>query len=183
MSLVAFVLAADYEDSEFRRPFEALQEHGHQVTVVGKSAGEKVQGKRGGDRATVEASAADVSADIFDALVVPGGYSPDRLRTDESVVAFVRAFFEADKPVAAICHGPSLLIEADVLHGRTLTSWPSVRRDVENAGGRWLDREVVRDGNLTTSRRPGDLDAFCEALLEALGQPSPAPRAGIPAGV
>jgi protease I len=173
MAVVAFVLAAGYQDSEFRRPFEALQEHGHQVTVVGKRAGERVEGKRGHDHANVEAAAAGVSADTFDGLVIPGGYSPDKLRTDESVV-FVKAFFEAGKPVAAICHGPSLLVEADVLRGRTLTSWPSVRRDVENAGGRCVDREIVRDGNLTTSRKPDDLDAFCEAVVDGLGEPKPA---------
>jgi len=170
MARIAFVLAADYEDSEFRRPWEAVRTSGHEGTIVGRRRGEEVSGKRGEDHATVEAGAGEVAPEDFDALVIPGGYSPDKLRVDDDVVAFVRGFFDQGKTVAAICHAPSLLVEADVLRGRTLTSWPSVRKDVENAGGKWVDREVVRDGNLITSRKPGDLDAFCAALLEGVAR-------------
>src|SRR5689334_24281649 len=103
-------------------------------------------------------------------LLIPGGHSPDHLRMDESVVRFVRRFWETGKPVAAICHGPQLLIDADVVRGVTLTSWPSVRKDLENAGARWVDQPVVEDGRLITSRKPADLDAFCAAVLGRLSQ-------------
>jgi len=174
MARIAFVLDDDYEDSEFRRPWEAVHEEDHEGAIIGRSARKEVSGKRGGDCARVEASAVDSRPDDYDALVIPGGYSPDKLRLDENVVEFVRGFFAEGKTVAAICHAPSLLVEADVLRGRTLTSWPSVRRDVENAGGVWVDREVVRDDNLITSRNPGDLDAFCGALLARLASSAPA---------
>jgi protease I len=170
MARFAFVLADQYEDTEFRRPWEEVRKAGHERRIVGHSARQEVAGKRGQDRATVEVTPADVSPGEFEALVIPGGYSPDKLRLDADVVGFVKGFFDAGKPVAAICHAPSLLVEADVLRGRTLTSWPSVRKDVENAGGRWVDEEVVRDGNLITSRKPDDLDAFCAALLESVAQ-------------
>ena len=110
-----------------------------------------------------QAKAAD-----FDALVIPGGHSPDHLRTNLKMVGFTRELFMADKPVAAVCHGPSMLVEADVLDGRMVTSWPSVKTDLINAGARWVDREVVEDGTLITSRKPDDLEAFSAAILRAL---------------
>jgi protease I len=168
MSKVAFVLANDFEDSEFKVPYDRVREAGHQATVIGAKAGEEVKGKKGKESATIETTAGQVDAAGFDALVIPGGYSPDHLRLDKDVVALVRRFVESGKPVAAICHGPQLLIEADAVKGRTMTSWPSVRKDIENAGGRWVDREVVIDGNLITSRKPDDLGAFSRALLEHL---------------
>jgi protease I len=172
MAKVAFVLADAYEDSEFRVPYDRVKQAGHEPVVVGVKAGATVKGKRGDDSAEIEESAADVSADDFAALVIPGGYSPDKLRMHESVVDFVRAFFAADKPVAAICHAASLLVEADALRGRTVTSWPSVRKDCTNAGATWVDRQVVLDGNLVTSRKPDDLDAFCKALLAEIAEPA-----------
>ena len=116
----------------------------------------------------MERSIADVDADDFDALVIPGGYSPDRLRQDPRMVAFTREMFDAGKPVAAICHAGSMLIEADVVEDRMLTSWPSIRTDLLNAGAHWIDREVVQDGNLITSRQPDDLPAFVAAILDQL---------------
>jgi len=110
----------------------------------------------------------DVSANEFDALVIPGGYSPDKLRMSRPMVAFTRAFFDQGKLVAAVCHGPWMLVEADVAEGRTVTSWPSIRTDLINAGARWVDREVVEDGNLITSRKPDDLPAFSQAILRRL---------------
>jgi protease I len=116
------------------------------------------------DRVLAEANASDYAA-----LVLPGGVAnPDELRTNELAVAFVRAFMEADKPVAAICHAPWLLVEADVLKGRTVTSWPSLQTDIRNAGADWVDREVEVDQRLITSRRPGDLPAFCDKLVASL---------------
>ena len=168
MARIAIVLADDFEDSEFRVPLDRLHEAGHEVTVVGREADKPVTGKRGMETCAPTATPATVSAADFDALVVPGGYSPDKLRMDEAVVRFVKAFFGSVKPVAAICHAGSLLVEADVVEGRTVTSWPSIRTDLVNAGAEWVDREVVVDGNLITSRKPDDLDAFCEAILDRL---------------
>ena len=169
MAHIAVPLANDFEDSEFTVPAERLRAAGHRITVIGRAAGDRVTGKRGKARVAVDASAEDVDPDDFDALVIPGGYSPDHLRTVPSVVSFVRRFCATGKLVAAVCHGPQLLIEADAVRGRTTTSWPSVRKDLENAGARWVDREVVEDGNLVTSRKPDDLDAFSEAILRRLG--------------
>lgn len=115
-----------------------------------------------------DVAAGDLEPEGFDALVIPGGFGPDRLRTDEAVVRFVKTFGALDRPIAAICHGPQLLIEAGLVRGRTLTSWPSVRTDLLNAGAQWVDQEVVEDGTLITSRKPDDLDAFCEVLLKRL---------------
>ena len=168
MAKVAFVLADDFEDSEFKVPYDRLREAGHEVTVVGKEKGQTVKGKRGKESFTIEATTADVSADDFDALVVPGGWSPDKLRMDEGIVAFTAKLFGADKPVAAICHAASLLIEGDLVDGRTVTSWPSIRTDLVNAGAEWKDAEVVEDGNLITSRKPDDIPAFVDALLQRL---------------
>jgi protease I len=166
---VAFVLADDFEDSEFAEPYAAVREAGHETVVIGLRAGNKVNGKKGKETFVVERGpdAADVSQ--FDALVIPGGYSPDKLRVNEQIVAFVRGMTEAGKPVAAICHAGWLLAEADVVRGRTVTSWPSIRTDLTNAGANWVDQEVVEDGNLITSRKPADLPAFCDALLKRLG--------------
>lgn len=169
MAKVAFVLADDFEDSEFRVPYDRLREAGHRVTVVGREAGKEVTGKRGKERCTPEAAPDQVNASDFDALVIPGGYSPDKLRTHEGVVKFVKGFFGSDKPVAAICHAGSLLVEADVLEGRTVTSWPSIRTDLVNAGADWVDEQVVEDGNLITSRMPDDLEAFSSTILRRLG--------------
>lgn len=168
MAKIAFIVGDDYEDSEFRKPYEALKGSGHELEVLGTKAGEELSGKRGNDQVKVEASCAECEPSAYDLLVLPGGYGPDKLRMDEKVVQFVRDFAESGKPVAAICHAPSLLVEADVLKGRTLTSWPSVKTDVKNAGGDWVDREVVEDGWLITSRKPDDLDAFIGAIEKRL---------------
>jgi deglycase len=168
MAKVAMVIGPDFEDSEFRVPYDALREAGHEVTLVGVRAGEIVDGKKGKEHAKVELTADPRQAVRFDAMVIPGGVSPDHLRTEAPVVDFVRAFVQTGKPIAAVCHGPQLLIEADAVEHRTLTSWPSVRKDLENAGAQWLDREVVIDGNLITSRKPADLVAFSRALIATL---------------
>lgn len=175
MAKIVVPLAEDFEDSELTVPRDRLAAAGHQMTIVGRTAGETVRGKRGNASARVDATAASVDAGAFDACVIPGGYSPDHLRTDRPTVALVQAMVRSGKPVAAVCHGPQLLIEAGVVTGRTLTSYPSVRTDLENAGARWVDREVVVDGNLITSRKPDDLEAFVDAILAAL---QPGDRAG-----
>lgn len=165
MTRVAFVVADDYEDSEFRQPYELMRQHGHHVKVIGPEAGRPLSGKRGRDEIRPDLGPGDARADAFDVLVIPGGFSPDRLRLSPEIVSLVRTFMEEDRPVAAICHAASLLVEADALQGRRVTSWPSVRKDVENAGGHWVDEPLVRDRNLITSRKPDDLEPFCLALL------------------
>lgn len=170
MARIAFVLADEYEDGEFQEPYDALRADGHTCLVVGTQAGKEVAGKRGRSRVRIEKAAREVAARDLDALVIPGGHSPDRLRTDADVVKLVRAFFEEAKPVAAICHAGHLLIEAGVVRGRRLTSWPSVRTDLQNAGATWVDREVVEDGNLITSRNPDDVPAFLDAIRAALAE-------------
>jgi protease I len=164
MARIAFIVDDLYEDSELRVPYENLRQEGHEVVVVGREANKEYQGKKGKDRVRSDTSIRDVSSGDFDALVIPGGYAPDKLRTDPSMVALVRNLFDAGKPVAAICHAGWVLAEAGVVDGRTVTSWPSIKTDLVNAGANWVDREVVEDGNLITSRGPQDLDPFCQAI-------------------
>ena len=166
------VLATDgVEQVELVEPVRALEAAGAEVHLVSINAGE-IQGLNHldmGDRFPVDRTLADANPADYAALVLPGGVAnPDTLRTNERAVEFARAFVEADKPVAAICHGPWLLVEAGVLKGRTLTSWPSLQTDIRNAGGDWVDREVEVDQTLITSRRPDDLPAFCAKLVSAL---------------
>ena len=157
-----------FEDAEFRVPYDRLREAGHEVDILGTEAGKELEGKRKDERVRTERAVNEVEPDGYDALVIPGGYSPDRLRTDLDAVHFAREMFVADKPVAAVCHAGWLLVEADVVADRTLTSWPSIKTDLLNAGARWIDREVVEDGNLITSRKPADLEAFSAAILRQL---------------
>jgi protease I len=168
MAKVALILGEMFEDSEFRVPYERLRQAGHQVTVIGARAGQALEGIKGKEKVTPEVSVDQVKASDFDALVIPGGYSPDHLRTNIKMVGLTRELFLAGKPVAAVCHGPWMLVEADVVDGRMVTSWPSIKTDLINAGARWVDREVVEDGNLITSRKPDDLPAFSAAVLRAL---------------
>ncbi|MDZ7804970.1 type 1 glutamine amidotransferase domain-containing protein [Thiohalophilus sp.] len=168
MSKLVFIVGEGFEDSEFQVPYERLKKAGHEVDVMGMEAGVDVHGKREGVAAHIDMDASKAYPDDYDALVIPGGFGPDRLRTDEKIVAFVKGFVSTGKPVAAICHGPQLLIEADQVRGRTLTSWPSVRTDLLNAGAVWMDEPVVVDGNLITSRKPDDLEPFCQAIEQAL---------------
>jgi protease I len=169
MAQIAFLLGADFEDSEFRVPYDALQAKGHQLTVLGAKAGDSVHGKKGKETVKIEAAAREKKGADYAAIVIPGGYSPDHLRTDEGVVAFVRDAAKANRTIAAVCHGPSLLIEADLVRGKTVTSWPSIRTDLKNAGATVVDKQVVQDGLLITSRNPSDLEAFSEAIAQAVG--------------
>ena len=170
MAKVAFIVDEMFEDSEFKVPYDRVKEAGHEPVIVGLESGKSLEGKKGDETITTEASIDDVSADDFDALVIPGGYSPDKIRTNEGMVSMTRAIFQAEKPVAAICHAGWMLAEADVLANRTVTSWPSIKTDLVNAGAEWVDQEVVEDGNLITSRKPDDLDAFTKTLLSQLEQ-------------
>ena len=172
MAKVAFIIDEMFEDSEFRVPYDAVRDAGHEAVIVGLSSGKKLEGKKGKETITTDLSIEEVSLEEFDALVIPGGYSPDKVRADEKMVAFTRSIFEAAKPTAAICHAGWVLAEADLLKGRTVTSWPSIRTDLVNAGANWVDQEVVEDDNLITSRKPDDLDAFTKALLTQIEQRS-----------
>ncbi len=168
MSRIAMTVGEGFEDSELRVPYDRLREAGHEVVLVGIEAGSVLHGKQGDEEVTVEQAAATARAEDFDALVIPGGHGPDHIRTDADMVRLTRDLVSSGKTVGAICHGPQLLIEADAVRGRTLTSWPSVRTDLINAGAEWVDEAVVQDVNLVTSRKPADLDAFCDALLARL---------------
>ena len=168
MSKIAMLVGDAYEDAGFQVPYDRLRTASHIVTVLGTKHGDVVHGKRGESRIEIEYTAAEVEPEAFDAVVIPGGHGPDKLRLDEDLVGFTRRFAASGKPLAAICHGPQLLIEAEVVKGRRLTSWPSVRKDLINAAAHWVDQPVVEDGNLITSRKPADLDAFCEAVLKRL---------------
>jgi protease I len=170
MARIAFVADDLFEDSELRIPWDRIRGAGQETVLVGLERGKKITGKKGNETFTTDAAARDVSANEFDAVVIPGGYSPDHLRADIDMVRLVRSAFVAGKPVAAVCHGPWMLVEADALDGHTVTSWPSIKTDLINAGARWVDREVVEDENLITSRRPDDLPAFSDAILRHLSR-------------
>ena len=170
------VLATDgVEQVELDRPWQALEEAGAQLELVSLEAGEITAYEHidKGDTKKVDAVVSSADPDEYGALVLPGGViNGDFVRADPDAVAFVRAFFEAGKPVAAICHAPWVLAEADVVRGRRMTSWPSLQTDLRNAGASWVDEEVVVDGNLTTSRDPDDLDAFSAAIVEQFARSS-----------
>jgi protease I len=170
MAKVAFILDEMFEDSEFRIPYERVSQAGHEPVIVGLEKGKTIEGKQGDEKITTEAGIDDVSAKDFDALVIPGGYSPDKIRTNKGMVALTKQIFDAGKPVAAVCHAPWMLAEADIARGKTITSWPSIKTDLKNAGADWVDQEVAEDGNLITSRKPDDLEAFSKALLAQLEQ-------------
>lgn len=166
------ILATDgVEQEELTDPRKALQEAGAEVHVIAPKAGEirAWNHKEWGDNLPVDKTVDEVQASDYDALVLPGGVmNPDQLRQNEQAVSFTRAFADANKPIAAICHAPWLLINADIVRGRRLTSYPSLQQDLENAGAKWVDEEVVVDGGLVTSRRPADIPAFNKKTIETI---------------
>jgi protease I len=170
---IAFLATDMVEQVELTEPWKAVQKAGGQPELVSLEPG-KIQGFNHYDKADtfdVDKTVEEVSASDYDALVQPGGVgNPDTLRGDENAVNFVREFFEQGKPVAVICHGPWMLVEAGVLRGRTVTSWPSLQTDIRNAGGNWIDEEVVVDNGLVTSRKPDDLPAFNSKLVEEFAE-------------
>jgi protease I len=174
------ILATDgFEQSELTEPRKALQDAGATTVVIAPKAG-SIRGwkeNNWGDDVPVDLVLDQAQPDDYDALMLPGGViNPDRLRMVPAAVAFVRAFFDAEKPVAAICHGPIMLIEADVLHGRHVTSWPSLKTDIRNAGAEWSDEQVMVDQGLVTSRKPGDIPVFNRKMIEEFGEGAPASR-------
>jgi protease I len=170
---VAFLFTEGAEQVEVTEPLDAVRKAGADVDVVSLRKGEVQMWQHfdKGDKIAADLAVADADPSSYDALVLPGGVAnPDQLRLDPDAVGFVRAFFEQDKPVGVICHGPWMLAEADVARGRKVTSWPSVRTDLRNAGAEWVDEEVVVDNGLVTSRKPDDLPAFCAKIIEEFAE-------------
>ena len=166
---IAVLVEKIYEDLELWYPVLRLRESGCDVKIVGPKAGESYPSKHGYP-AKADVAASEVKAEDFDAVIIPGGYSPDHMRRHKSMVDLVSNAMKLNKVVASICHGPWMLCSAKCLKGRKLTSFSAVRDDVENAGGIWQDAECVRDGNLVTSRTPDDLPAFMKGVIEALAE-------------
>ncbi len=173
---VAFIATDGVEQIELTEPWRAVREAGGGPILVSPEPGQ-IQGfdhHAKGRTFPVDATFDSVNPADFDGLVIPGGViNPDRMRMDQSAVKFVQGFFDRDLPVAAICHGPWMLVEADAVRGRTVTSWPSLQTDIRNAGGTWVDRALVVDGKVITSRKPDDLEAFCPAVVELVAGGTP----------
>ncbi|MBC8101662.1 MAG: type 1 glutamine amidotransferase [Cytophagales bacterium] len=171
---VAILIADGFEQVELTEPKQALEMAGAMTVIVSTAEGQTVKGwqhDHWGDEFAIDQMISNANVEDYDALLLPGGVmNPDKLRADKEAVAFVKSFFDAEKPVAAICHGPWVLAEADVLRGRSLTSYPSIRTDLKNAGADWSDQEVVADRGLVTSRSPDDLPAFNRKMIEAFAQ-------------
>jgi len=164
---VALLIEEEFEDREVTGTRDALQQAGIRVTLVGPTAGAQYRGKKG-EVVTADLAAGAARAKDFDAVVIPGGHAPDRMRMRHALVDLVRDAVESGKPVAAICHGPQMLISVNALRGKTITCWPSIAIDVKNAGGRYVDKPVVEDGNIITSRKVDDVPVFAEAIIRAI---------------
>ncbi len=165
---VAILVEDGFEDSELAEPLRALQAANANVVIVGSSVKKAFKGKRGKVTVNANADASEVNYKEFDAVVVPGGYAPDKMRMNQAMVNLVRNLYDEGKVVAAICHGPQLLISAGVVKGKRVTSYPSIAIDLKNAGAEWVDEPVVVDGNLITSRRPADIPEFNKAIIKSL---------------
>lgn len=169
MRKIAVIITDMFQDEEYQQPADAFRKAGHELVHVGLIAGSQVKGENG-TIVQIDKAVHDVSADDFDALFIPGGYSPDRLRVDPEAVRFAKEFFNGNKPVFAICHAAQLLITAQVLKGRRVTGWTSIVQDVKNAGAEYVDAEVVVDKNLVSSRKPADIPAFVREALAMLAK-------------
>ena len=168
MARIAVLLGDMFEEVAYTEPVKAFRKDGHEIVHVGVKKNRTVKGKKKGTPVKIGSAVKDTRVDGFDALLIPGGYSPDKLRVDEDAVAFAREFVKSAKPVFSICHGPQILITADVLRGRKVTGWKSIIQDIKNAGAEFIDQEVVEDGNLVSSRQPDDIPAFVGACLKKL---------------
>ncbi len=168
MSKVAFLLANQFEDSEMKEPYDAVTNAGHEAVIIGLKKGETLKGKQGSSTYTTDLAVADALKEDYDAVVIPGGSSPEGLRLDSNILEFVKKADEKKKSIAAICHGPQILISAKLLKGRVVTSYQALQDDMTNAGAEFKNEEVVVDGNFITSRTPDDEPAFIRELLKAL---------------
>ena len=166
---VALLVERDYDDSEFKEIVRAMNDAGVKVVVVGGGTQRSYRGMKRRSRAHVDIAAGDARASEFDAVIIPGGYAPDWMRLHQEMIDLVKRADALGKVIAAICHGPQLMVSAGVVKGRRITSWPSIAVDMINAGAEWLDEAVVQDGNLITARKPADLPRFNRAILRALG--------------
>jgi protease I len=171
MKKVAFLLASQFEDSEMQKPYEAIKESGHETVIIGLKKGEELTGKGKKVTYTADASIDEVKAEQFDAVVIPGGSSPENLRNNKQIQQFVKDMDRAGKPISVICHGPQILISAGLTKGKTMTCYPPLRDDLINAGANYVDQEVVVDGNYISSRTPADEPAFIRETLNKLGTP------------
>jgi len=167
---IACLLADGFEDSEFRVPYDRLQDAGYDVAIIGMKAGQELAGYKKRETATTDLSIDDADPESYAGLLIPGGQSPDHLRIDSRFVDFVKKFDATRRPLAAVCHGPQLLLSAGLQRGRTLTAWPTVQADLRQAGAHVKDEAVVVDGNWVTSRKPDDLAAFSSKFLEELAR-------------
>jgi protease I len=167
MARIGVLIENMFEDSEYKKPAAAFKKAKHELVHLGVKKG-IVKGKTAGIKVKVEKAVNDVVVGDFDALFIPGGYSPDLLRSHDEVVAFVKQFAATGKPILFICHGAQLLITANLLKGRRVTGWKSIIQDIKNAGAKYLDQEVVKDGNFISSRYPADIPAFIKASLDKL---------------
>ncbi len=165
---VACILSDDFEDSEFRVPYDRMRSEGFQVDVIGGKAGQEIKGKKGKEKVKADKGIADAKPEDYQALFIPGGYSPDHLRIDHRFVDFVKAFDQQHKTVAAVCHGPQILMTAGIVRGRTLTAWPTIQEDLRMVGAKVKDEAVVVDDNWITSRKPDDLGPFSDAIVQKL---------------
>jgi len=165
---IAVLVEEDFEDSGLILPMRAMKDAGAKVVLVGSGSQETYRGKQHSATVRVDVTADKVKIEDFDAIILPGGYAADKMRSHQSMVELVRRAFDLGRVVAAICHGPQLLISAEIVKGRRVTSWPSVAIDLRNAGAEWIDASVVQDGNLITSRKPADLPRFNKAIIETL---------------
>lgn len=165
---IAILAEEGFEDAELVEPLRAMKDAGARVVVVGSGSKQSYTGKRGTATIMVDTTADEVKAEDFDAIIVPGGYAPDKMRLHQPMIDLVKKVYDAGNVVAAVCHGPQLLISADIVRGHRVTSWPSIAVDLKNAGALWVDEPVVQDGNLITSRKPADLPRFNKAIIQAL---------------
>jgi protease I len=167
---IACLLANGFEDSEFQFPCDWLSAAGYTVEIIGARAGDLLTGEKGRETALVDLAIDEAEVDDYEGLLIPGGHAPDTLRADDRFVEFVRAFDATGRPLAAVCHGPQLLLTAELQAGRTMTAWPTVQGDLRQAGANVVDRDVVVDDNWITSRKPDDLEAFTAKFVEELGE-------------
>ena len=167
---IACLLADGFEDSEFQIPCDWLSAAGYTVEIIGARAGDALKGEKGRETVVVDLSIDEADVDAYEGMLIPGGHSPDILRADDRFVEFVRAFDATGRPLAAVCHGPQILLTAELQAGRTLTAWPTVQGDLRQAGAHVVDRDVVVDDNWITSRKPADLQAFTAKFVEELGE-------------